>query len=297
MADDFPVIWAKSYRHAIYHCIVQKVRDADDAEAILGHAYRRAAPRSASFIRASAIAINLVRNFFPTIWERDCRDRVDCFIRQRVGNRHDAEELFQDTYFRAARKWKDFRGDSKPYTWVQVIAHRLIINHYRDRARRPKHLGDGDEQVQAPAENAGGDELGTRPLIEKAVRTGHITAREAAMLKARLDHPKPSWAEIAEATGEPKEAAAQRHCRGKRKFTVYLFVHHPIEADQRAAILAAMDRARQAPTDPLIETEAEIFRQVVLDRAVSPSKRGIGKKLTQACMKVAKELAEGWVDL
>lgn len=47
---------------------------------------------------------------------------------------HDqAEELAQQTFLNAYKKYDDFQGNSKPSTWIFAIANNLFINHLRDR--------------------------------------------------------------------------------------------------------------------------------------------------------------------
>lgn len=50
-------------------------------------------------------------------------------------NRADAEDLVQEVFLQAFRKWHTFRGDSKPGTWLYVIAVRAC------RARLRRHGG------------------------------------------------------------------------------------------------------------------------------------------------------------
>lgn len=48
------------------------------------------------------------------------------------GNRSDAEDMVQDVFLQAFRKWDTFRGDSDPGTWIYSIAARSC----KARARR-----------------------------------------------------------------------------------------------------------------------------------------------------------------
>lgn len=73
-----------------------------------------------------------------------------------IGDRHDAEELTQETFVRACGAAVRFRGDSKVSTWLFGIARRVLLEAVRaglfDRAtpideRTPSAETDQDERI------------------------------------------------------------------------------------------------------------------------------------------------------
>jgi RNA polymerase sigma-70 factor (ECF subfamily) len=56
------------------------------------------------------------------------------FLVQRCGGRADAEDLVQDTFLRAYRSLHRYDPRRRFGTWLFTIAHRLAMNHHRDRA-------------------------------------------------------------------------------------------------------------------------------------------------------------------
>lgn len=54
-------------------------------------------------------------------------------------NRHDAEEVAQDTFIRAHRGLANFRGDASLSTWLHHIARNLAHNNYWYFYRRRRH--------------------------------------------------------------------------------------------------------------------------------------------------------------
>ena len=52
------------------------------------------------------------------------------------GNRGEAEEITQETLFRAFSKQKDFRGESDEVTWLCTSAKNFFIDDKRRRSRR-----------------------------------------------------------------------------------------------------------------------------------------------------------------
>lgn len=57
------------------------------------------------------------------------------------GNPADADEIVQDTFLQAFRKWDQFRGDADPATWLYTIAVRACKKRKRRRAGEPARLG------------------------------------------------------------------------------------------------------------------------------------------------------------
>jgi RNA polymerase sigma-70 factor (ECF subfamily) len=61
----------------------------------------------------------------------------------RLMSRYDlAEEIINDTFWVVWRKAAEFRGDSKPSTWILGIAYRKARNAYRCSARMPQESLD-----------------------------------------------------------------------------------------------------------------------------------------------------------
>jgi RNA polymerase sigma-70 factor, ECF subfamily len=61
------------------------------------------------------------------------------------GNPRDAEDLVQETFLQAFRKWDQFEGRSKPSTWLYTIAARLCQRRRRRRAGEPDRLDSLEE--------------------------------------------------------------------------------------------------------------------------------------------------------
>ena len=115
------------------------------------------------------------------------------FILKMTEGREDADEIFQETWFRALKNIHKFKHNHF-LNWLFRIAHNLVI----DRARRNKKnvsmqssVGgeDGDHTLEdrlaapgiSPAEEAGGTALGAR--IETAVETLSPEQKEVFLLR------------------------------------------------------------------------------------------------------------------
>ena len=61
--------------------------------------------------------------------------RVFSYVMTLSGDRHSAEEITQETFFRAFSRQQDFRGDSDEVTWLCAIAKNFFIDEKRRRSR------------------------------------------------------------------------------------------------------------------------------------------------------------------
>ena len=57
-------------------------------------------------------------------------------------DRNDAEEITQETFFRAISTDKSFRGDSDSYTWLCAIVKNIFIDEMRRTARQDDELSE-----------------------------------------------------------------------------------------------------------------------------------------------------------
>lgn len=76
------------------------------------------------------------------------KERVYATIYHMTANRDDADDLTQETFIRAYRAIRKFRGNSSFYTWVYRIAVNLTVNFLkRSKRNRELDLHDMDEGV------------------------------------------------------------------------------------------------------------------------------------------------------
>ncbi len=65
------------------------------------------------------------------------QNRLFAFIFSMVKNRDDAMDLCQETFFKAYKSLRSFKGKSKFSTWLFQIAYFLSLNHLK---RKKKHV-------------------------------------------------------------------------------------------------------------------------------------------------------------
>lgn len=99
------------------------------------------------------------------------RGPVFNFILRVVGDREQAEDLVQETFFRLAKNAESYREKSKLTTWLYTIARNLSI----DALRRGRHRKTSS--IDAPL---GGDGVDGAALSESLPGTGADTNRAAS---------------------------------------------------------------------------------------------------------------------
>jgi RNA polymerase sigma-70 factor (ECF subfamily) len=153
---------------------------------------------------------------FDALYARH-RGGVFRYLLRNVGNRAQAEELFQDVWTGLIGARERYEVEAKFTTWLYTMAHNRLIDHYR--RQRPFDLvsldgGDGDDdpppQVPAPPatepqRTAEGREQAARLLALVEALPG--AQREAFLLQHEGGL---SLEEIAQVTGSSRETIKSR---------------------------------------------------------------------------------------
>ena len=136
------------------------------------------------------------------------REAVFRFLVARAG-RHDADDLFQETFMAALRAYPDLRGN--PRAWVMTIAHHKTMDHFRASRRRPTPV---EELPETPVHD---DDAAGDPLLWERVRALPEKQRAAITLRYAGDL---SHAEVATLLGCSEEAARRSAFEGLKKLRV-----------------------------------------------------------------------------
>ena len=68
--------------------------------------------------------------------------KVFSYVMTLAKDRNNAEEITQETFFRAISTDKSFRGDSESFTWLCAIAKNIFIDEKRRYAREDDELSE-----------------------------------------------------------------------------------------------------------------------------------------------------------
>ena len=107
-----------------------------------------------------------------------------------LGSVHDAEDLVQETYLRAWRSYRGFKGQSSERTWLYRIATNACLNALEHRGRRvlPSGLGGPEPDPGTAPVPAGPEVTWLQPVPdalvspEEADPAAIVTAREGLRL-------------------------------------------------------------------------------------------------------------------
>jgi RNA polymerase sigma-70 factor, ECF subfamily len=134
---------------------------------------------------------------------RDHQDRIYALSLALTGNRHDAEDVAQDTFIRAYKALATYSPerirDLKQKAWLHQIAVNVVRNRVRGVRPRMVELNGSEPSVATGPEE---DVLRKADIDELAARVACLPAkyREAVVLRHVQDL---SYAEVAETLGQP----------------------------------------------------------------------------------------------
>ena len=133
----------------------------------------------------------------------DHQDRLYALGYALTGNRHDAEEVAQDTLLRAYRALLTYPperiGELKQKPWLHRIAVNVARNRYRGLRPRLVEL-NGSEQDAAPGPESVAVRRAEMDDVAASLAALPVRYREAVVLRFVQDL---SYAEAAEALGQP----------------------------------------------------------------------------------------------
>lgn len=141
---------------------------------------------------------------FGELIER-CEREIFAYVLRLTGRRHDAEDLFQETFLAAFRAWPPPRSGQER-AWLYRIATNKVIDHER-RARRLVRLDD----LELAAPDRDGVALAD---LAAAVRLLPAGQRAAFVLHRLQGMP---YREVASALGCSEEAARARVSEATKK--------------------------------------------------------------------------------
>lgn len=99
-----------------------------------------------------------------------------------TGDHHGAQDLVQETHVRMAARWTSIRRhEQDPTAYARTVLHRLHIDHWRRRRRRPEHLTAS--APDAPSGSSQATDADLRLVLLDAL--GRLTPRQRSVLVLR----------------------------------------------------------------------------------------------------------------
>lgn len=152
------------------------------------------------------------REYLSVLFEREA-DRIFGYLLVRVGSRAVAEDLTGEVFVEAARRCAESRHCEVTGSWLQTVAQRRLVDHWRRSAsgrRRDERLRH--RVLAVPELDVAVDD--DRPVLE-ALESLPDRQRAALCLRYLDDF---SVSEVAEALGIQYQAAESLLARGRRSF-------------------------------------------------------------------------------
>ncbi len=179
------------------------------------------------------------------------------------GQPQDAEDLVQETFLEAYRRWDDFEGRSSPTTWLYSIAARKCMRMRRRRAGEPERMesleellplsGEGPEpdlssDILDPADDSARREL--RERLERAIASLPDGFRLPLVLRDIFEIPV---AEVARVLGLKPETVKSRVHRARLRLRRTLLEALPgggeLEHSASRGVCLDLLRAKQEALD------------------------------------------------
>ena len=139
---------------------------------------------------------------------------VFLYLMTLCGNADTAEELTQETFYRALRSVNKYKGESSVYTWLCGIARNAWLEELRKRTR---HKGEElseltEDTALRPDEKAESED--SRIHLLKKIHALPETEKELILLRASQEL---SFREIGEIFGKSENWARVTYYRAKQK--------------------------------------------------------------------------------
>ena len=140
--------------------------------------------------------------------------KVFLYLMTLCGEADTAEELTQETFYRALRSLKKYKGESSVYTWLCSIARNCWLEELR---KRRKHKGEEISELTedtAPRPDEAAESSDSRLRLLKRIHSLPETEKEIILLRATGAM---TFAEIGELFGKTENWARVTYYRAKQK--------------------------------------------------------------------------------
>lgn len=100
------------------------------------------------------------------------------------GNPETAEDILQETFMQAFSKWEQFRGESRPSTWLYTIAVRKYLRSQRKTSGQPQRMVSLEELLPMGATQSVPDVKGAlHSPLDEALKREALEELESAIVQ------------------------------------------------------------------------------------------------------------------
>jgi RNA polymerase sigma-70 factor (ECF subfamily) len=153
-----------------------------------------------------------------------CADDIYAYLVARMGNRFDADDVFQSTFFKVRHFLPSFRGDASPKTWVMRIAMNEASSFRQRKGRELPLLTPEGALPQPGSDGTGYDPVQAETVQDVAAGMRQLQGdlRDVLYFYYYKDMP---YAKIAELIGKPVGTVKSRLFRAKEELRAFLEAH------------------------------------------------------------------------
>jgi RNA polymerase sigma-70 factor (ECF subfamily) len=153
-----------------------------------------------------------------------CAHEIYAYLVARMGNRFDADDVFQSTFFKVRHFLPSFRGDASPTTWVMRIAMNEASSFHRRKGRELPLLTPGDALPSLGTDGVGYDPVQAETVQDIAAGMRHLPGDLRDVLYFYY-YKEMSYERIAEFVGKPVGTVKSRLFRAKEELKAFLEAH------------------------------------------------------------------------
>ncbi|WP_088102905.1 RNA polymerase sigma factor SigZ [Halalkalibacter urbisdiaboli] len=168
------------------------------------------------------------------IWE-ELSFSVMRFIRERVSNEQDAEDILQKVFIKIYNHLSDLSEQKNLNSWIYQITKNTIIDHYRSQAKNQTMLHYGDnKEILHPETNINNENEVVTTWLKELIEQLPKKYKDALIYVELEQH---TQKELATKLGLSLSGAKSRVQRGREKLRNILFECCHIEFDNYGNIL------------------------------------------------------------
>jgi RNA polymerase sigma-70 factor (ECF subfamily) len=150
---------------------------------------------------------------------KDQQARLKNFIRQRVAEEKDVEEIYQETLIAAFESLDRFKGKSSFYTWLCAIAKHEVVDFYRKQKIKTFLFSRFPWLEELASQALGPEQILLRNEFEARVKKTMVSISEGYREVLRLKYyDNLSVKEIAVKLDETAKAVESRLFRARKAF-------------------------------------------------------------------------------
>jgi RNA polymerase sigma-70 factor (ECF subfamily) len=178
-------------------------------------------------------------------------DELRAFLRSRVSNDADSDDLAQDVLLRIASNLNSLRDADRIQSWVFQIARNALVDFYRRQAKQPVQSDAIEVTIN---EDLGNQNAAIGRWLLRMVDRLPDTVRDAVRLYEIEGLPQ---SDIAQRLGLSLSGAKSRIQRGRHQLAELLNECCALERDRRGNVIDCRPNAENSCVEPECECQSE----------------------------------------